>query len=161
MVGIRNMRNESLNTSGRIKYILEFVLLGNSRPRLIYHDEFSFEIDENDNIMVGSILFGEDEVELRRYDNFEYIEDSIDSDKYKYSTNKFLIDDNAQPMRYYKRKIEEILRGLTPSHIRVWKVRRGIPDLIDEIEIDYVSDDRYDKTLYVNAFEMQFLYRTE
>ena len=64
-------------------------------------------------------------------------------------------------MKYYKRKIEEILRGLTPSNIRVWKVRRGKPELVEDLEIDYQTDDRYDNTIYVDAFEMQFLYRKD
>lgn len=158
MVGVRNMRNESLNSNGKIKFILEFILLYNE-PKIIYLDDFSFEIDENDYIMVDSILFGDSEYKIGRADNFSYIADSINSDKYIYSDNKLLIDNDAQPMRYYKKKIEEILRGLTPSHIRVWKVRRGRPELIDEVEVDYKTDDRYEDTIYVDAFEMQFLYR--
>lgn len=160
MVGIRNMRNEAFNSYGKIKYILEFALLY-GKPKLIYKDDFSFEIDDNNCVMVDSVLFGEDEYNIGRADNFNYIDDSVDSEKYNYYYNKLLIDDNIQPMKYYKRKIEEILRGLTPSNIRVWKVRRGKPELVEDLEIDYQTDDRYDNTIYVDAFEMQFLYRKD
>lgn len=162
MVGIRNLRNSSMNNS-RFSYIIEVLSLDN--PSEVELDDYVFHVDNNDNILVDSIYFGN--YKIKRSDNFEYIEDTIDDTRFSYSNNKLLINSDTKPMEYYYKKLLEILKYQSfPNKLRLWRVRRGEPSLIEEDILRYTNTpetndifgNTYERHMYVKVLDISFCY---